>query len=95
MDKIKKQIIVEGEEHTVNRIVSLIRLLEYNGNIGHSALFWISLDGDGCERPKLTVDNLQIENGGYGELVYLSAENMYRANKIKEDMIDKLKNQRR
>ncbi|MGL5514280.1 MAG: hypothetical protein ACRDBM_13725 [Sporomusa sp.] len=57
MDAIKKFTIqVEMQERWVPYFLSMLKQMEYNGNIGRSRMVGIYADGDGDFRPKFSVD---------------------------------------
>lgn len=50
------KITVEIEERWVPYFCSFLKKMEYNGNIGHSALLGFYSDGDGDFRPKFKIN---------------------------------------
>jgi hypothetical protein len=71
-DPYKVDIHLEGNEEGVKRILKLIDLLHYNGNIGHSGQWWISFDGDGSDKVDMVTkeDVDAIKTDGVGEVSY-------------------------
>lgn len=59
---MKKEFIinVEMEERWINHFASFLKLMELNGQIGHSELIAFYADGDGDFRPKFDF-NINIE----------------------------------
>lgn len=53
--KVKFSIEVEMEERWVDDFCSMLKLMEYNGNIGHSGTIAFYADGDGDFHPKFEI----------------------------------------
>lgn len=52
------ELKLTGNEEMINKVLSLLSLVAYNGNIGHSGYFFISCDGDGWDRLKIEPEEL-------------------------------------
>ena len=70
-------IKISGSEENVQRVLSLLGMIQYNGAVGHSGIFGITWDGDGADNIKIEgplpndKDALEATSsyGGYVEFV--------------------------
>lgn len=66
MDKeITFNIKVTMNERWVNDFCSMLKYMEYCGDIGHSSIVGFYSDGDGDFRPKFEIDTNYEETKGY------------------------------
>lgn len=66
MDKeITFNIKVTMNERWVNDFCSMLKYMEYCGDIGHSSIIGFYSDGDGDFRPKFEIDTNYEETKGY------------------------------
>lgn len=63
--KVKFNIEVEMEERWVDDFCSMLKLMEYNGNIGHSGTIAFYSDGDGDFHPKFEIGTNFDKKKGY------------------------------
>jgi hypothetical protein len=76
-NQVSVNLTIEGGAECVDRLLSLIGMLQYNGNVGHSGIFAIPWDGDGADRIKVKGDlpnyvdawSEASSYGGYAEMV--------------------------
>lgn len=69
-EKESVTVTLTAPPDTLRKVLGFLKALEYNGNIGHSANFALSFDGDGHEflHVKGLDKKLEKEVDGYGEL---------------------------
>ena len=66
MDKeITFNIKVTMNERWINDFCSMLKYMEYCGDIGHSSIVGFYSDGDGDFRPKFEIDTNYEETKGY------------------------------
>ena len=54
MIRVKKTFEIVTSAEVMKRIERFLALLHHNSNFGHSGLFAMALDGDGCEKVTIT-----------------------------------------
>ncbi len=54
MDEKTKTFTITTSPKLMKRIERFLALLHFNSSFGHSATFAMSLDGDGCEKVKVS-----------------------------------------
>ena len=61
-----------GNKEMIQKVLSLLSQLSYNGSIGHSGHWYISCDGDGSDYLKMEPKELRNpkEEYGAGEIPY-------------------------
>lgn len=82
-EEITRTVSITGKPEVVNRVLTLLAMIEYNGAVGHSGNFSIAFDGDGSDKIKLEgVDDVRKQNkdgfnacSGYGGMVEIVGEN--------------------
>jgi len=60
-NEMKITITLNGNENSIMSTLAFLKVLEYNGNIGHSAMFGMWFDGDGSDQFKITGISKDIE----------------------------------
>ena len=64
--KISKTVKISGHEADVNTIITMLRHMEYLGEVGASRNILVRVDGDGCGRIHVyTEDGSRIDNNHY------------------------------
>lgn len=72
MSSTKVLIECTIEESELDKLLSLLRRMQYDGNIGHSETCSIFVDGDGMFRPRFNILNNRKLNHDFRGLTYLS-----------------------
>jgi len=76
-DVITVEVKLIGTPACVERVMSLLGMIQYNGAVGHSGIFGISWDGDGADKIKIEGPipdhrkawNATSSYGGYVEIM--------------------------
>jgi len=76
-DEVEVSLKLIGKPECVERVMSLLGMIAFNGAIGHSGIFGISWDGDGSDKIKVEGDlpdhrdawNACTNYGGYAEFM--------------------------
>lgn len=64
--KISKTVKISGHESDVNTIITMLRHMEYLGEVGASRSILVRVDGDGCGRIHVyNEDGSKIDNNHY------------------------------
>ena len=64
--KISKTVKISGHEVDVNTIITMLRHMEYLGEVGASRNILVRVDGDGCGRIRVyNEDGSRIDNNHY------------------------------
>ena len=64
--KISKTVKISGNETDVNTIITMLRHMEYLGEVGASRNILVRVDGDGCGRIHVcNEDGSRIDNNHY------------------------------
>lgn len=66
-NKVEFNIKVNMEKRWVNDFCSMLKWMEYCGDVGHSSIVGFYADGDGDFRPKFEIDYNHEEQKGYRE----------------------------
>lgn len=86
--RVKKSFEIETSPDVMKRIERFLALLHHNSSFGHSGLFAMPLDGDGCDKvtvsPKPRFANEVDAIGGVGGGVEIAYDNSYACKNLKE-----------
>lgn len=54
---------VTANEEFLDRLDKFMAYMNYCGNVGHSCVIGLSVDGDGSERPEVKVPGIKVKEG--------------------------------